>query len=429
FAVAVYVLQHFGINTIPLQYADIAASVFLVLLIIHLIGRAKVVPAAKMVAGNLIKAYRWLDACPAKAELHFQQEQQRIVREYEKTTEALNREWKTVVKTAIDQRGAKPTELDEKARRLYQKNENVHRLRLERIEHDGRDAAAFLEKESEVEAKKLEDTYATKMAQLNADHQARWASLQSEWKNQVEPIYQTIHAANASAEKLFPLWEIERWKEWAPPEEFKNAAKFGCLEVDVGKFLEVLPKDERLTRSIPSTLSVPLSLVYPQQGSILFEAAKTGNDDAIRTINNAIFRLLSTTPPGKLNLTIFDPVGLGQNFAGLMHLADYEESHINSRIWTQSGQFEEKLAELNEHMEKVIQMYLRNEYATITEYNAQAGAIAEKYHILVIASFPVNFSDVAARRLRNIATSGARCGVYTLIHWDQRNTVPADFVP
>src|ERR1019366_2962487 len=74
-------------------------------------------------------------------------------------------------------------------------------------------------------------------------------------------------------------------------------------------------------------------------------------------------------------------------------------------------------------------MYLRNEYATITEYNAQTGTIAEKYHILVIASFPVNFSDTAAKRLRNIAASGARCGVYTLIHWDQRNNPPQDFVP
>ena len=74
-------------------------------------------------------------------------------------------------------------------------------------------------------------------------------------------------------------------------------------------------------------------------------------------------------------------------------------------------------------------MYLRNEYETIAEYNAQAGTIAEKYHFLVIADFPVNFSDTAARRLINIATSGARCGVFTLIHWDQRHALPQGFVP
>src|SRR5204862_153891 len=171
-------------------------------------------------------------------------------------------------------------------------------------------------------------------------------------------------------------------------------------------------------------VSMPLLLSYPREGSLFFEGGKTGGEDAMPAINNVLFRLLASTPPGKLSLTIFDPVGLGQNFAGIMHLADYEDSNINSRIWTQTGQLEEKLAELNEHMEKVIQMYLRNEYETIAEYNAQAGSIAEKYHFLVIASFPVKFSDTAAKRLRNIAASGAGCGVYTLIHWAHRHGAP-----
>jgi hypothetical protein len=110
-----------------------------------------------------------------------------------------------------------------------------------------------------------------------------------------------------------------------------------------------------------------------------------------------------------------------------MHLADYAEHMINHRIWTQSNQIEEKLAELNEHMEKVIQMYLRNEYATIAEYNEQAGNIAEKYHFLVVAGFPAGFTDSAMRRLLSIATSGARCGVYSLIQWDRSQTLPSDF--
>jgi len=82
---------------------------------------------------------------------------------------------------------------------------------------------------------------------------------------------------------------------------------------------------------------------------------------------------------------------------------------------------------LSEHTEKVIQMYLRNEYATITEYNAQAGSVAEKYHFLVIADFPANFSETAAKRLQSIAASGARCGIFTLIHWDQRQPLPDGF--
>ncbi len=238
-----------------------------------------------------------------------------------------------------------------------------------------------------------------------------------------------MREVNDAAEKLCPAWDAAHWKNWTPPLEFQNAVKFARLEAGVEKFVGALPKDPRLKWFGPATLSAPLALVCPAQGSILFESGKTGGDEAFGAINNIIFRLLATTPPGKLSFTIFDPVGLGQNFAALTHLTDYDESSINSRIWTQSAQFEEKLAELNEHMEKIIQMYLRNEYATIAEYNAQAGSVAEKYHFLVIASFPVNFSETAAKRLRNIAANGARCGVFTLIHWDQRTPLPQEFVP
>src|SRR6185436_4936593 len=59
----------------------------------------------------------------------------------------------------------------------------------------------------------------------------------------------------------------------------------------------------------------------------------------------------------------------------------------------------------------------------------QAGRMAEKYHFLVIADFPANFSDVAVKRLLSIAASGPRCGVHLLIHWDQRKPAPAEFVP
>ena len=47
-------------------------------------------------------------------------------------------------------------------------------------------------------------------------------------------------------------------------------------------------------------------------------------------------------------------------------------------------------------MENVIQVYLRNEFASIQEYNAFAGEMAEPYRVLVVANFPANFSEAAA---------------------------------
>src|SRR4029434_2267133 len=80
-------------------------------------------------------------------------------------------------------------------------------------------------------------------------------------------------------------------------------------------------------------------------------------------------------------------------------------------------------------IEKVIQMYLRNEYATINEYNEQAGSVAEKYYFIVVADFPANFRELAAKRLQSIALSGPRCGIYTFIHWDERQPLPDGLVP
>ena len=140
-----------------------------------------------------------------------------------------------------------------------------------------------------------------------------------------------------------------------------------------------------------------------------------------------MLRMLTTIPPGKVRFTIIDPVGLGENFAGFMHLADYDDVLVTSRIWTEPAHIEQRLADLTEQMENIIQKYLRNEYKTIEEYNAQAGEVAEAFRILVVANFPANFSETAARRLVSIASSGARCGVYTLLLVDANQPMPPGF--
>ena len=177
----------------------------------------------------------------------------------------------------------------------------------------------------------------------------------------------------------------------------------------------------------PPRLEMPLMLSLPQEGSVWFETQDRGRDSAVAALNNLVLRLLGGAPPGRIAFTILDPVSLGQNFAGLMHLADHADRLINRRIWTQPEQIDQQLGDLNEHIEKVTQLYLRNEYSSIAEYNEQAGRVAEPYQFLVIADFPVGFSDLAIRRLRSILSSGPRCGVFTLVHWDRRQPVPAEF--
>jgi energy-coupling factor transporter ATP-binding protein EcfA2 len=139
-----------------------------------------------------------------------------------------------------------------------------------------------------------------------------------------------------------------------------------------------------------------------------------------------MLRIASGVPAGQTRFTIIDPLGLGKHFAGFMHLADYDELLVTSRIWTEPPQIEQRLADITDQMELVIQKYLRNEYESIGSYNADA-EVPEPYRFVVVANFPANFTETSARRLASIAASGARCGVYTILSVDTKAPMPSNF--
>lgn len=295
---------------------------------------------------------------------------------------------------------------------------DLHRKRLARLHN------AYQEEVSRIRAEGEETAGRRKQARANAAHTAELAMenaiqhLAGSWQDDVVALQQQLTGLDADSASRFPAWTDRSAADWSPPAAAPEAIRIGRIELEPCTFPGGVPRHAKF----PSSASTaPLALSFPDKGSIMIET--DGDSSAATAALNAIsIRILASLPPGRASFVFIDPIGLGKDFAGLMHLADYEETLISRRIWTQQAQIEERLAELNEHIEKVIQMYLRNEFATIADYNAQAGAIAEKYHFLVIAGFPSSFSDTAMKRLRSIASSGARCGVHLLIQRDRRQT-------
>ena len=422
-------LHYFGYTTFTYETAGATAGGVVVLgFAAHYLAQRQLRPVAQKLSGNLARARQLDDLCFGKSDARRARDLERIENELKSRKAAIEQEWIRTVDDAARARESRPAEVDAKNARAVKRHDRLHQSALARLEKKKEAALLQLQQQADEEKKRLHMTVEERKAAADADFQTKLAALEAEWKARIIPLYETVREVQAEAATLFPEAEAA-WKNWKPPGKFEHAARFGHLEVDLATFAGAVPKDERLSLPGPAELDLPLALQYPGEGSLLIETKETGRDEAIAALNNTVLRLLSVSAPGRLSFTVIDPVGLGQSFSGIMHLADYAEHLINSHIWTQPGQIEEKLADLNEHMEKVIQMYLRNEYATIAEYNKQAGNIAEKYHFLVAADFPANFSDTAAKRLLNIANSGARCGVYTLIHWNQNQPQPADFLP
>ncbi len=296
-----------------------------------------------------------------------------------------------------------------------------------RLEEHYRETISELNEEHRRDSLYAEDERDAGLRAIQEAHDEAWTVLNRAWSEGMTEAYEAFDRIRSGAASLFPDWLSDAWDSFVPPNAFPQALRFGELSVDMHALPGGMPKSESLTLPGPARFTVPALLAFPDECSLVIETGRDGRDAAIAALQMFMLRLLTSLPPGKVRFTLIDPVGLGQSFAGFMHLADYDESHVGGKIWTEARHIEQRLADLSEHMEHVIQKYLRNEFETIEEYNEYAGEVAEPFRFLVLADFPVNVSEAAARRLASIITSGPRCGVHTLISIDSRQSIPRGF--
>jgi S-DNA-T family DNA segregation ATPase FtsK/SpoIIIE len=294
---------------------------------------------------------------------------------------------------------------------------------------EDRHAAAVAEATARFDAElaDAENRFSTKTADATATRDRDWDKLANDWQTGLAEVAAVCrHLADFGARR-FPPWPQVSAPDYPLPTEVPPGVRFGEYDVELYALPDGMPFDPRLNPADPLNTTVPAYLPFPDRCSVLLKASDEGRPAAVAALQAMMLRFLTGLPPGKVRFTIIDPVGLGENFAAFMHLADHDEKLVTSRIWTEPPHIEQRLADLTEHMENVIQKYLRNQYSSIEEYNRAAGEVAEPYRVLVVANFPTNFTPDAARRLISIMSSGPACGVCTLVSVDTAAAMPRDF--
>jgi DNA segregation ATPase FtsK/SpoIIIE, S-DNA-T family len=307
--------------------------------------------------------------------------------------------------------------------------EELERARDRQIEAiDGRleQKSRTLDDNESREIEAATQLHAQLIEKLDANERRDRETIATKWSAVLSRTSDAVDRERQTCRLTSPEWTDLADDDWTLPADIPVAVRYGRFECDLAQLPDGLPRRDWLQKS-PSQFELPATLGFPQRASLLLECRDGGRQVAVNSLRTIMLRLLTSLPAGKVRFTVIDPVGLGEPFSAFMHLADVDELMIGSRIWTEPAHIEKRLAELSEHMENIFQAYLRNEFASIDEYNQYAGEVAEPYHILVVANFPVNFSEEAARRLANIAQSGPRCGVYTLISADTRQALPHNF--
>ena len=265
-----------------------------------------------------------------------------------------------------------------------------------------------------------------RLAAADTRRDGRWQEMTDHWRQA------RSHAAAACDEAV--RIDAECFRPWADlarddvplPAHAPPGLRFGTQDISLEKVPGGVSPHDALNAFGPVRWTQPAIIPFPRNASLLVKTTADQKETASEMMQALMLRIATGIPAGQSRFTIIDPLGLGKQFAGFMHLADHDELLVTSRIWTEPQQIEQRLADITEQMEVVIQKYLRNEYESIGDYNADA-EVPEPYRFVVVANFPANFTETSARRLASIAASGARCGVYVVVSIDTKAALPSNF--
>ncbi len=285
---------------------------------------------------------------------------------------------------------------------------------------------ASLEAGRTEELARIDQARAERQAAADARHDERWREMTDRWRgvrSATAAVCADVGRIDAAA---FPSWEQLADEAVGLPVDPPPGLRFGTQAVSLEKIPGGVSSHPELNAFGPVAWTQPALVPFPKHASLLVKTTADQKEIASEMMQALTLRIASGIPAGQSRFTIIDPLGLGKQFAGFMHLADHDELLVTSRIWTEPQQIEQRLADITEQMEVVIQKYLRNEYESIGAYNADA-EVPEPYRFVVVANFPANFTETSARRLASIAASGARCGVYLILSVDTKAPMPSDF--
>ncbi len=391
-------------------------------LVVYVLARRTIAPMRQHLQSSIRAGLSSIEPCIEAAE------QERRQREF-----ALQSDRDKEIARVKDTYEPRMEGLGEHRKRRKEQADDRYKKRLEHIEQQQEDALPLIEAEYEQSIRTTTQShqddlaqetreYQDKAAEIRSNYEVAFETLKSRWDTGIGEQWHTLQKINQRANQLFP--QQDEGMPYQPPDCFPDMIQFGTLDLDLNNLPHAIPTDTRLQLPCPTHLQLPALLDFPVASSLLIKTSSASRHTGIDLISATMFRLLVALPPGKVRFTIFDPVSLGQSFAGFMHLADYENAFALDKIWSETRHIEQRLADLTDHMEVVIQKYLRNEFPTIAHYNEQAGPIAEPYRFLVVADFPTHFSEIATRRLASIVNSGPRCGVFTLMTLDTAEKIP-----
>ncbi|MEM9827393.1 MAG: FtsK/SpoIIIE domain-containing protein [Planctomycetota bacterium] len=188
-----------------------------------------------------------------------------------------------------------------------------------------------------------------------------------------------------------------------------------CEQGDVPEGVDAVP---------PQTL--PVALHRRVHSALVIRCDPAQRDTAMSLCHAMIWRLLSAVPGGMARLTLIDPLGRGQSFTPFLSMTDDAPEIVGGRVWTSDDAIADKLGEVVEVVEELLQTGLQERFQRVEDYNEVAGSMGQPYRLVAVADAPQGLRRIAMEHIASLIQAGGRCGVITIMVCPDDATWPAD---
>ena len=230
-----------------------------------------------------------------------------------------------------------------------------------------------------------------------------------------------------SASGCSPIGNVTDYDDWPQPTEPTPAIRFGELTLDLAQVKNGIPQDERL-RPAETTMQLPALMTLDEHPVLLHHGRGGGPPRGDRRA--AARRCCGCSRRCRR-------ARCGSRFSTRWGWARTSRRSCTWPISTSSsspaasGPTRGRSTSSSRGSRPTWKPCCRNICATSsrrsTNTTRRRARWPSRFRCSSWRTFPTNFSEAAARKLVSIATSGPRCGVYTLIMVDRKQKMPANF--
>jgi len=267
---------------------------------------------------------------------------------------------------------------------------NTHATYKARKEKEKQELLAEFKYDDKIQT--LKDDKQRRLAELDQQHQ----SILADYERQLPDWEQKLEAACKDIQRTQPL--LNELAE----SHLRSTSAPGFLAQGQSFLNFDLPFSSKTwNKTVPHLLTFPFG-----------EPLYSGSD---QNIHSLLLRLLFSMPAGMVELTIIDPVKMGQSVEDFFPLLDVEKLVPQKRCLTHPEKIEKALLDLVDYSAELLQTRLRGK--DWRAYNEENQDNPLPYKVLLMFDYPEQFSNKSATYLKRILENGMKCGILPILSY------------